>query len=117
MTFGVVMVMAVSGLGCHNVDGDVSPAAPGYHASAQSGTNVHARAVAPSAQHHHHHSGYFASHSRGDGSSGVDLGGRVYSTLYSFVFGHDPDVPMMREIESNLASGEYERATMQAYRR
>ena len=115
MTFGVVLVMALSGLGCHNLDGDVAPALPGYHASAQSGVGGYTGAVAPAVQ--QHYPAHSAGHSHGDGSSGADFGGQVHSTLYSFVFGHDPDVPLIRDIESNLESGEYERATMAAYRR
>ncbi len=117
MTFGVVMVIALSGLGCHNVDCDVSSAAPGYQASAQSVGGAYVGPLVPAGQHHHHHPSYSSGHSHSDGSSGADFGGRVYSTLYSFVFGRDPDVPTVREIESNLESGEYERATMDAYRR
>ena len=119
MTFGIVMVMAFSGLGCHNVDREVSSATLGYHATAQSETTVYTSAVAPSAQyqHHHHHSAYSGSHSLGDGADDMEFGRRVHSTLYSFVFGHDPDVPTVKEIESSLQSGEYERATMSAYRR
>ena len=60
----------------------------------------------PAGQHHHHHPSYSSGHSHGDGSSGADLGGRVYSTLYSFVFGRDPDVPTVTQINriSNQAS-------------
>ena len=102
----VVMVIAFSGLGCYNKGCDGSCGTTSYYASGQSMTNMYPSSVA--------HWGHGAS------SSGKLPGLRhfglfspraaLHSTLWSFVLGHDPDVPTVREIEASIDSGGYRSA-------
>jgi hypothetical protein len=108
MQASVVMMMALSGLGCQNKSCDASVAPAGYDASGQcAATHVHAGSVAPS--------GYpanSAGHSLDNSLQSYTLHSSIRSTLWSFVLGHDPDgVPTVAEIEASLASGAYNTAT------
>ena len=100
---GVVLVLALSGLGCQNKSCDASVVPVGCYASGQPIAHVHAGSVAPT--------GYPASsanHYASDHYAGYDLQSSIRSTLWSFVLGHDPDgVPTVAEIEGGLQSGSY----------
>ncbi len=98
----IVMVIAFSGLGCHNKGCDGSCGTSSYYASGQSVTNLYPSAVAPSGHPAHSYGNY-----GGCDTSGSSFRDNLHSTLYSFVFGHDPDVPTVREIEASLESGGY----------
>jgi hypothetical protein len=105
---GVVLVVALSGLGCQNKSCDASVVPVACYASGQPIAHVHAGSVAPT--------GYPASSANRYGSdhyAGYDLQSSIRSTLWSFVLGHDPDgVPTVAEIEAGLASDEYRAAAV-----
>jgi len=98
MQGAVVMVIALSGLGCNNKSCDVSNAPPGCRSTGCACTNAYAGYAAPSS-----HSGYDSRSYRGDDSPAYTSHvGLLRGTIYSFVFGHDPDVPTAREIEESV---------------
>jgi hypothetical protein len=100
---GVVLVVALSGLGCQNKSCDTSVAPAGYYPSGQAVPHVHTGYAAPSG----YQSGS-ASHSGGDPYGGYGLHSSIRSTLWSFLLGRDPDgVPTVAEIEAGLQSGNY----------
>jgi hypothetical protein len=105
---GVVLLVALSGLGCQNKSCDASVVPVGCCACGQSIAHVHAGSVAPI--------GYpasSASHYGNDHYAGYDLQSSIRSTLWSFVLGHDPDgVPTVAEIEADLASDAYRAAAI-----
>ena len=102
MQVSVVMLMAISGLGCQNKGCDASPTPQTCYTSSQCATNAYPGSFAPS--------GYPA---YAPGSYGVatpldyTAHGAVRSTLWSFVLGRDPDVASVREIEATFYSGGY----------
>jgi len=94
----VVMVIALSGLGCNNKSCDLGDAPPACSATGCACTNPYAGSAAPSS-----HSGYDSgSYSSCDSSAHTGGAGLLRSTIYSFVFGHDPDVLTVREIEESV---------------
>jgi hypothetical protein len=105
---GVVLVLALSGLGCQNKSCDASVVPVGCYASGQSTAHVHAGFVGPV--------GYPATsaiHYGSDHFAGDDLHSSIRSTLWSFVLGHDPDgIPTVAEIEAGLVSGAYSAAAV-----
>ncbi len=102
MHASVVMVMALSGLGCQNKDCAPSPTPQTYYGSSPYATNAYPGTVTPS--------GYPA-YGTGDYRIGhpedYTFHGAVRSTLWSFVIGRDPDVASVREIEATFYSGGY----------
>jgi hypothetical protein len=98
----VVMLMALSGLGCHNKNCDVAhstPVSTGFTAACTA--NVDSSHVGPSCDSLSHASRYRGGHSPGY------PGGALRATVQSFVLGHDADVRSAREIEESLYSGRY----------
>ena len=101
MQGAIVMLMALSGLGCQNLGSPVvaSPQTT-CSSSAQFPANVSTGPVAAP--------GYpacYGSHDTGYDSLGYSARSAWRATLWSFVLGHDPDVPTVREIEASLNSG------------
>jgi hypothetical protein len=109
MQVSMVMILALTGLGCENksadapdtvpavfVQGDAAPVAsfqggaytPGNYASSFASTPY------PEIPSHLYSAPTLAHDS--------DWHACVRSTVYSFVFGHDPDVVTIREIESSV---------------
>ncbi len=102
MQVSVVMVMALSGLGCQNKGCDTSPAPQIYQASSQCASNVYPGSFAPSG-----HPAYSPGSCGVDHTSDYTFRGAVRSTLWSFIIGRDPDVASVREIEATFYSGGY----------
>jgi hypothetical protein len=96
----VVMLIALSGLGCQNKGCDVMRAPPA--AVARCYVNGDPHTVAPSG-----YPGWSASRYSGYDDSGDSCGGALRNTFISFVLGHDPDVPTVREIEASVDSRGY----------
>jgi hypothetical protein len=101
MQGAIVMLLALSGLGCQNKGCNVSPTAQtmGY-ASARAVANGCPSPVGPSVG-----PAWNVSHDSGDDSSGYSCRDVLRSTLWSFVIGRDPDVRSAREIEASVYSG------------
>ncbi len=128
MTFGVVMAFALSSLGCQNQDSAeaVMSTPQGQAASAQTTGEGHAPGMVLPPGHHCHLPGHqhpapgvVAGHMPGYDYE-IDeegFGTKIHKTVYSFIFGHDPDVPTVAEIEGGLQSGAYEQATAGGYQR
>jgi hypothetical protein len=109
MQIPLVMMLALIGLGCQNEASAVidTPPLPGYHIDAQPFTSSQGAGGATM-----NYSGSFAS------SPYPQIGTHVYDTpplsqptdwhtglrytLYSFVWGRDPDVSTAREIEASV---------------
>jgi hypothetical protein len=105
MQASLVIVLALSGLGCQNKSCDASVAPASCYASGQSFPHIHSG--------HGASIGYATSpgHYGGDHYDGYDLHSSIRSTLWSFVLGHDPDgVPTVADIEAGLSSGAYSAA-------
>jgi hypothetical protein len=109
MHLPIVMMLALSGLGCHNkantgddaaamtrIDVDAA-ALPSYQGAAHSaGDYSHTLVGTPYPEiPYHSYAPYQETHSS-------DWHAQVRSTLYSFVCGHDPDVSTAREIEASV---------------
>ena len=105
-----VLMLAVTGLGCHNktsgaLDGIGltsyqvgSPSLPSHQGGASStGTGSGSFAPTPYPEIPSH---LYDSYSPPPDS--VDWHTELHSTLYSFVFGHDPNVVTIREIEASV---------------
>jgi hypothetical protein len=102
MQVSVMMVMALSGLGCQNKECEVFPTPQISHASSSCATNMHPGSAAPS--------GYPAYAPGGYGvTTPLDytVHGAMRSTLWSFILGRDPDVASVRDIEATFDSGRY----------
>ena len=103
MQVGLVMVIALSGLGCQNKGGDVAPSAQTHTHSISS----------PSVSHSHPNHGVgtgcplHGAAAYSDSTATSTFHGAVRSTLWSFVLGRDPDVATASEIEANLEAGRY----------
>jgi hypothetical protein len=97
----MVMLLALSGLGCQNKDCNASPApqAP-FCAGVQSSANVWPGPITSSG-----YPAWGALPDTSDDSSGYSCRDALRSTLWSFVLGHDPDVLTAREIEATFYSG------------
>jgi hypothetical protein len=94
MAATVLMTIALTGLGCQNKDSAIPPG-PGMDGCTQE--SIAASSFVP------------ASGAPDVGSgSGVDSGGALHNTLWSFVLGHDPGVATARDIESSFYSGGYD---------
>ena len=104
-----VLMLAVTGLGCHNktsgaLDGIgltsyqvASPSLPSFQGGASStGTGSGSFAPTPYPEIPSH---LYDSYSPSDS---VDWHAELHSTLYSFVFGHDPDISTVRDIEASV---------------
>jgi hypothetical protein len=100
MQGSVVMLIALSGLGCDHKSCDVLQAPPTV--DGRYGANVDDPSLARSG-----HPAYAPLHYSGGDESGDSCGGSLRATLWSFVLGHDPDVPTVREIEATFHSGGY----------
>jgi hypothetical protein len=103
MQVSVVMVMALSGLGCQNKDCAPSATPQTYYGSSQYTANVYPGSAATSG-----YSTYAAGGHRRDPASDYTFHSSVRSTLWSFIIGRDPDVASAREIEATLYSGGYD---------
>jgi hypothetical protein len=101
----VVMVLALSGLGCQNKGCEVFATPPVVNRGYDS--NVPAWSGVPSGH------PTFSGSTCGVGDSSDYPGGRLRSTLWSFVLGRDPEVPSARELECSFYSGRdgYQMAT------
>jgi len=98
MQGAVVMVIALSGLGCNNKSCDVSDATPACRSTGCSCANPYPGYATPSS-----HSGYDSTSYRGyDSPAHTSRVGLLRATIYSVVFGHDPDVPTAREIDESV---------------
>jgi len=98
MQGAIVMVIAFSGLGCHNKCSDMSDAPSVYRSTGGADTNLYRSYTTPSS-----YPGYDSrSYTVCDSSAYTSHWGGVRATLYSFVFGHDPDVATAREIEESV---------------
>jgi len=102
MQVSVVMVMALSGLGCQNKDCAPSPSPQTYYGSSLCAEHVYPGSAAPSG-----HPAYAPSSHGRDPASDYTFHSSVRSTLWSFVLGRDPDVATVREIEATFYSGGY----------
>jgi hypothetical protein len=102
MHASVVMVMALSGLGCQNKDCAPSPIPRIYYGSSQYTTNAYPGIVGQPAYTAYGPGGYRIGH-----PEDYTFHGAVRSTLWSFVLGRDPDVASVREIEATFYSGGY----------
>ncbi len=100
MQGSVVVLLALGGLGCQNKGCDVfSTPQTTRVASAQTLAYVCPSPVASSG-----HPACDSSRDTGYDSSGYTARSAWRSTLWSFVLGHDPDVPTVREIEATFYS-------------
>jgi len=102
MQISVVMVMALSGLGCQNKGCDPVPTPQISYVGSPCASNVYPGSTAST--------GYPAYASGGNGvATPLDytFHGSVRSTLWSFILGRDPDVASVREIEATFYSGGY----------
>ena len=95
-----VLMLAVTGLGCHNktsgaVDGIGLTSYQGGASSTGTGSGSFAPTPYPEIPSH-----LYNSYSPPPDS--VDWHTELHSTLYSFVFGHDPNVVTIREIEASV---------------
>jgi hypothetical protein len=99
----IVMLIALSGLGCQNKPcGAVPVPLTSYGSGDWSAANGY-----PNAGAHPGYPAYVARRDSGCDGSGYP-GGALRSTLWSFVLGRDPDVPTAREIEATFDSGGYD---------
>jgi hypothetical protein len=99
----VVMLIALSGLGCQNKPCGALPGTlTSYGSGDWSAANGYSNAVAQPG-----YPAYVARPDSGYDHSGYP-GGALRSTLWSFVLGRDPDVPTAREIEATFNSGGYD---------
>jgi len=100
MQGSVVMLIALSGLGCEHKSCDVlqSPTT----VDGRYGAKVDYPSLAPSG-----YPAYAPLHDSGGDASCDTRGGSLRATLWSFVLGRDPDVPTPREIEATFSSGGY----------
>jgi hypothetical protein len=106
MQAAFVVAIALTGLGVQNKSNDLSDVPPVYsssdepvHSAIDSAiTNPYPRYTTPSS-----YSGYYQ-RSYGDDVSDVypTHWDALHATLYSFVWGHDPDVPTVAEIEASV---------------
>jgi hypothetical protein len=102
MQMSVVMVMALSGLGCQNKGCDVSPTPQTCYTSSPCALNAYPGSFAPSG-----YPVYAPSRYGRDNASDYTFHSSVRSTLWSFVLGRDPDVASASEIEATFYSGGY----------
>jgi hypothetical protein len=94
----IVILMALGGLGCHNKDCQAFPTPQVWH---QPG--VQACTTLPSSW---GHPSWPASQGTYIDSTDHSMGGGSWrGTLWSFIIGHDPDVPTVRDIEARLQAG------------
>src|SRR5262249_44881168 len=100
MQGSVVMLIALSGLGCEHKSCDVLQAPPTV--DGRYGAHADYPTLAPSG-----HPAYAPLHYSGGDASGDSHRGSLRATLWSFVLGRDPDVPTAREIEATFSSGGY----------
>ena len=116
MQVSMVMILALTGLGCQNKEATASETvpvtscqiAPPSMSSGQGGgysTTTYASSFAPT-PYPEIPSRLYARPSQ---AHSVDWHAEMRSTLYSFVCGHDPDVSTVREIEASVygADSEY----------
>ena len=109
MQLPFVLMFALTGLGCHNktssaLDGAGvtsyqvnSPSLPGYQVGgAPTGTDPGSFAPTPYPE---IPARLYTSDSP---PRSVDWRAELHSTLYSFVFGHDPDMSTVRDIEASV---------------
>jgi hypothetical protein len=97
MQSAIVIVIALSGIGCHNKCSDVSNSAPACNTIGGIDANSYPSFHAPSSYcgwHSMSESGYDSSHAGHQGA--------WRSTIWSFVLGRDPDVATAREIEESV---------------
>ena len=99
----VVLLIALSGLGCQNKPSGALPVPlTSYGSGDWSAAHGYPNAVAQPG-----YPAYVASRDSGCDGSGYP-GGALRSTLCSFFLGRDPDVPTARQIEATFDSGGYE---------
>jgi hypothetical protein len=94
----VVLLVALSGLGCHNKTCeviDVQPTSSSYGGGNSSLYSSHDTPLPCPANDGGPNSGY-------DPSQQAGFGGVLLDTLYSFVYGRSPGVPSVREIEASV---------------
>jgi hypothetical protein len=115
MQVSMVLMFALTGLGCQNkaaTASDAIPAtvyqiAPSSLSSGQGGgypTATHASSFAPTSYPEIPSRVY----ARPSQAHSVDWHAEVRSTLYSFICGHDPDVSTVREIEASVYGADTE---------
>ena len=115
MQASMVMMLALTGLGCQNKDASASDGVhvTGYQidspsfSSGQGGgypTATSASSFAPTPYPEIPERLY----ARPSQTHSVDWHAELRSTLYSFVYGHDPDVSTVREIEASVYGADSE---------
>src|SRR5712692_173737 len=103
----VVMLAALSSLGCQNKDCDLrSGPLVSCGVSGRVIGNIDVNPYVPSSYPSPHPSGFSDEYPSGY------PGGVLRATLWSFLLGHDPDVPTAREIEESFDSGRYAQAVV-----
>jgi hypothetical protein len=100
MPNAIVIAIILSGIGCHNECSDVKNPAPACSTGAGADAYPCPNGCAPAfdyAWHSRSHRGY-------DSSAYSSRRAAWRSTLWSFVLGHDPDMPSVRDIEESAYS-------------
>ena len=95
MQGAIVMVLALSGLGCHNKCCETCDAPAVSSCIVGTPTSQSANYADPASYYSRNYGGY-------DAPAATSHAETFRKTLYSFVFGHDPDVPTMREIDESV---------------
>ena len=99
MQGSVVLLIALSSLGCDHKSCGVFPATAAVDGQYAASANL--PSPAPSG-----YPAYAPRHYYGGDAAG-DSGGTLRGTLCSFILGHDPEVPTARDIEATFDSASY----------